>query len=427
MARSSDLRYCPRCQESFTQTLYRLHVHAPESIWIRCRDQQGECKNKDRAVSFCHTDQHFLCAWDTGNHIRQGHDLALVDGRPCESLEHKDGQVLSYDYRLGHMRCPFCINGYESEWKVLQRLQKLREGKTRPTAPAQPGPTTSVPPIVPSSTPTRLTEEDRATLEKLFRDFERPAQNKLDAEQITNEETPEETPIPGEAPTRISTRHEFQPAIRDGKETAFCKLCEQHKDNSIHNPPVIPPLPRPVPLYPEIASRRTGASERLPIHQFIPVRPGSSMCITCGNLYDTGNHHPASVVPEPAVVPGDHLVKPHRFRDPGDEYTLCTQCYRPKENPVHNYAKRGAPRTAWQMSLLGSLLTLGVLGLLLLIPQSNHDLSVALYGIIYHYNPNTAATLYQAWAKVAPVIGLILFVVSTLGTGIVFLPKLKRH
>ena len=105
---------------------------------------------------------------------------------------------------------------------------------------------------------TKLSEEDKRGLERLFSQFT-------------------STPVsPSKKPKRESASHVFEPSYRNGKQTVFCLVCTMHRDNAIHieryktNPPF--------------------ASEGPPSHQFIAVRPGSRMCVQCGNLRDKGRH-----------------------------------------------------------------------------------------------------------------------------------------
>lgn len=184
----------------------------------------------------------------------------------------------------------------------------------------------------------------------------------------------------------------------------------------------------PIPSYQDIGTHRRTPLEKMPLHQFIAVKPGSVMCVNCGNSEDRGNHpiHKISsmtsvsdeplgpvvrtmpATPSPGIsptkkpeseIPGPYLVRPHKFVATRDGNTLCRRCVRPKRNAVHNIPKATNGLRLWLLVLIVYSALQMLFGLAILMPEINHDLGVMFYSVLYSRDPYSAGTFWQAWEQ----------------------------
>lgn len=285
------------------------------------------------------THRNYLCAVHTGDHLQGNCDMQLVDGRPCPNCI-GTGQVLKRrelnPYNSARMKCPLCINGYESEYYVFRWLAALKKEKVKPAA---------------KSTPL-LTDADRAGLAELFEDFNKP-KSKPEPRRESKPE-PEPRPEPRREPELkpepqppkpvVNVPHHFILSTKNGR---LCNVCLGLKRDKVH---IVEEAPEP----PPIVIMRTNP----------PDREWSR------------SHHFQGMSAREMDYERQRILKKHgKFNGLAMFIAMYAFC---------------------QI----------MLGLLILVPQANHDLAVIFYGFFHARNPYTAASFYQWWQEWSMLIGI---------------------
>ena len=126
----SQLVRCVQCQQSFTQTHWRLHGHNPDQA--TCNAQL--CRRKAVGHRYTGGIPQLLCGGHLLEAQRNGGQVTFVDGRICHVCD-GHGQVHAQEIRVdspgGEWRpCPECLGtGYDPSLRSQVASQGSQEGK----------------------------------------------------------------------------------------------------------------------------------------------------------------------------------------------------------------------------------------------------------------------------------------------------------
>jgi hypothetical protein len=273
--------------------------------------------------------------------------MQLVDGRPCPNCL-GTGEVLKRrelsPYSSAYMRCPLCINGYESEYHVFQWLALAKKDKIKP--------------VVKHSSPEVLPQCGQCSYKpKDTSDFYRHLQSEHSAKST--------------------------PFLTDEERTSLAQLFEDF----------VKPEPRPEAVKPAVT---------VP-HHFIPSNKNGRLCNVCLGLI-RDRVHITEKPPEAPIIDNTPINPPHR--EWSSSHHLQGMSAREMDYERRRILKK--PGNFNRLALFNAIYAFCqiILGLLSLIPQANHDLAVRFYSFFYSRDPFTAATFYEWWQEWSTLIGV---------------------